>query len=508
MSKSLVAFDTDKIKQYVFATGKLKEIRGASALLDYLNLEVMEQIVEQICGSGNYRKVYANGGAGLFVVDTEKATAVITAIKKAYQDKTKTASITGVAVPLPQTYEQNTQNELTLIRYLMRATKDSNNQSVFPLTHPLLHFCDSCGIQYAEENESGEQLCASCKAKRAEDNKIKNEIALWTSGKRQPQLNRLWGRLIEDLGYQNSDHERPEDFEELGKLSSPTSYMGLIYADGDSFGKAVEEIETLDKMASFATAVNDIMYQVVQEAIQQHLQPDNKKTLPFDILLLGGDDLIMVTKAQSAIEVAQYIVARFPELTKKELGQPLSLSASVTISHINYPIGSLMEMAGSSLKFAKKQKAVRGLTEGLINFLVVDSANHLEFGEYYKAVLKQNNASSTYYQQAETIYRTQRPYTAQDLDTLLGQIRELRALNTPRTKLEQLRKAIFNTRRQAQIDAMMTVLRLRNQGQRDALLGLMGSTPTQKLHIPWIQVKPGYFSTPILDVVELFDFIQ
>jgi hypothetical protein len=29
MSKCLVAFDTDRIKEYVFATGILKEIRGS-----------------------------------------------------------------------------------------------------------------------------------------------------------------------------------------------------------------------------------------------------------------------------------------------------------------------------------------------------------------------------------------------------------------------------------------------------------------------------------------------
>ena len=33
----LVALDTNHIKQYVFATDKLKEIRGASSILDNLN---------------------------------------------------------------------------------------------------------------------------------------------------------------------------------------------------------------------------------------------------------------------------------------------------------------------------------------------------------------------------------------------------------------------------------------------------------------------------------------
>ena len=43
---SVLSFDTDRIKKYIFATSKLKEIRGASALLDSLNRE-LPQIIEE-----------------------------------------------------------------------------------------------------------------------------------------------------------------------------------------------------------------------------------------------------------------------------------------------------------------------------------------------------------------------------------------------------------------------------------------------------------------------------
>lgn len=40
MSQSLVAFDTDRIKGYVFATDTLKEIRGASDILNGWDMSV------------------------------------------------------------------------------------------------------------------------------------------------------------------------------------------------------------------------------------------------------------------------------------------------------------------------------------------------------------------------------------------------------------------------------------------------------------------------------------
>src|SRR5437660_9412487 len=67
----LVALDTNHIKQYVFATDKLKEIRGASSILDRLNREEMDSIVRQ--EDPGAKTIYANGGSGLFLVASDKA---------------------------------------------------------------------------------------------------------------------------------------------------------------------------------------------------------------------------------------------------------------------------------------------------------------------------------------------------------------------------------------------------------------------------------------------------
>ena len=59
--KLLVSFDTDRIKEYIFATGRLREIRGASAILDELNrLDMVEK-------SSEFRaeKIYAISSFGI-----------------------------------------------------------------------------------------------------------------------------------------------------------------------------------------------------------------------------------------------------------------------------------------------------------------------------------------------------------------------------------------------------------------------------------------------------------
>ena len=71
VSRSLIAFDTDHIKSYVFGTNKLREIRGASSLLDSLNrvrtvMAATQEFGEESC-------IYANGGSALFLIEAEDA---------------------------------------------------------------------------------------------------------------------------------------------------------------------------------------------------------------------------------------------------------------------------------------------------------------------------------------------------------------------------------------------------------------------------------------------------
>src|SRR4051794_4568792 len=74
MQRFLVVTDTPGIKQFVFGTDPLAEVRGASALLDRLNRHETPRILSEslsAAGGGLRRTVYANGGTGQFIVDAD-----------------------------------------------------------------------------------------------------------------------------------------------------------------------------------------------------------------------------------------------------------------------------------------------------------------------------------------------------------------------------------------------------------------------------------------------------
>lgn len=532
MSKSLLLLDTDHIKHYVFATDKLREIRAASALLDWLNRQTMPRAVSQVGGE----TVYANGGRGLFLVDSDRVPAIQAAVEQAFQEEAPTASFSRADIILSEaitlTDEKKIPTELRTLEYRLQAGKRRPPAPQALLTHPYLNFCSSCGVEYASrsgvEDNRTVVLCESCHCKREADKNIREKIPdviaqVVEQGRRFEQTDDLWPYLIACLhekGYPLSGYNRPNDFNELAALSSPAGYIGLIYADGDGMGRQVNEIGQLPRLKKFAEVVDESVYQATVEAICQHLQPAGGQSWPFDILMIGGDDLVMVTRAESALEVGLAVMQRFGELTEAGYDRPLRLSVGMAIAHAHYPFGQLLRLAESTLKFAKKQAAKHrqqepDRAEGLLNFVVVSSANHLEFEKFYKKQLMgwAELADEKFGDQAKRLYRTLRPYTATDLAALIEKVRQLKALNTPTTKLEQLRALLFQTRKQAMVDSLSLLFHWRNSDQRSAIQEAVAHfNPGDKgLLFPWYQVGPveaeARYYTPLLDLAEIYDFV-
>ena len=191
MTDALVAFDTDRIKEYVFGTSSLKEIRGASALLDRLNRQSMPDIV-------GGELIYANGGGGLFVIPESNAEGIIRKVQRFYQQSTNsTVYDNRRECALARTQRRALHLELALLRHRLHLAKSESSASdEYLLTHPLLQFCESCGVRYAQQqSDENDLICQSCLRKRKEGQLIRNT----------PDQSDLWARLIRQL----RQHEYP-----------------------------------------------------------------------------------------------------------------------------------------------------------------------------------------------------------------------------------------------------------------------------------------------------------
>ena len=514
--KVLVSFDTDRIKEYVFATGRLKEIRGASAILDELNRLDMVEKAKKF----HAEKIYANGGSGMFTVPEGSAEIFVQSVEKEYRLRTLTGSITSAVIKLPEgcTNQDPIPDHLQTLAYRLRLKKDQNIPKQQVLTHPFLRTCDSCGEQYASQNVTvpePELICLSCENKRKKNDEIQADIENVINAESENVEYKLWHRLLGNLareGYPMTDKNCPEDFGDLGEMSTPQHYMGLIYADGDSMGKALANWKDLDGVKKFSDAVDGAIYQSVHKAILNHLYPeDTHKYFPFDILMLGGDDLVMVTTAHKALEVSMEITKRFSELTETSLGESLTLSVGVAIAHAKFPFSSLLNLAEQALKFGKKEAVKRkrqGKTEqigGLINFIVVNNSNSLDFDTYYRETLSDSDKG---------IYRTLRPYNLMNMKHVIDMIRALKEAKFPRGKLKGLREAVFQPHNQSILEGLMFLSSIGKSEDKKEWWRFMKFLerfmPVQQrlpLPFPWFADGDEYY-TPFLDLVELYDFIE
>ena len=71
MAKFIVAIETVKIKEFLFSTNKLKVIRGASYLLDYLNQVEVPKILKKDKRVEDKDIIYVGAGNAKFFVERE-----------------------------------------------------------------------------------------------------------------------------------------------------------------------------------------------------------------------------------------------------------------------------------------------------------------------------------------------------------------------------------------------------------------------------------------------------
>jgi hypothetical protein len=285
-------------------------------------------------------------------------------------------------------------------------------------------------------------------------------------------------------------------------------------------GQKIEELETLGELKEFAARVDDAIHRAVSEAIQKYL-PIRSGMLPFDILLIGGDEVLMVVWASDAMDVAYTIAQRFHELTRQEH----TLSVGVVLAPVKYPFGLLLDLAEDALKMSKEKSTDSqgtGKSSGntRINFVtVMDTANNM-FSTVYESLHTKRDVQG----REVEFYATLRPYSLEQLAFLLSAIREGHKRRLGRTKLHKLREMILKLNVANAVGGVLPLLKSWNDKQRGFVVShvyKMGdyyqiprrnpSDPTTwAFHnpFPWFADGRDIYRTSLLDFVDLCDFVR
>lgn len=512
MDRWLVSLDTDRVKEYVFATGRLREIRGASAILDHLNRHQTEALI----AAHNGRKVFVGGGSAMASFDDEdQARAFQEAVVGMYSDQTAAATISGIRV----SYDPAADFRPTFKKAarLLRRAKDAGRRPPGMLTVAWMSRCQRCGeypvvrrLRLPGNVEVG--LCAACALKRraADDPTFGPAAHLHQTGAV------VWSGL-----------HVPEELSEVGR-SSPANHIGFIYADGNGLGRLIEdELTSEGALREFSRILEESILAAVAAAVG----PAVANGLPIVPVLIGGDDVILITPAQVALPAAARLCVAFGEEIASRLDAAVSaqslrfegeapqvtMSAGVALAKASHPIFALRELAEDLQVSAKRQSAdLRRLGLGqqpTLDFRVISSSSANTWDQVRKRELRLPIEDPLLRRWA-----TARPYPCRRIDGLNRPtwpvieeaIHSLRAGGFPRNKLQ-----LWQTILQSDYSTERSLLEVRllhsrlSPSHRELISDVAGrlaiSDPLDLFLTDPLQ--PINEITPLPDIVELYDFL-
>ncbi len=609
----LVYGGATKIKQYVFEAAKLQDIRGASALLDRINLvdlpaffhgedsdrfeqcqrspDYCQQVRDRSLGTADDSPglaqalipeliVYSTGGNILAFCPSAYVHQLANAIEKRYTEETLTANSCAVGDafrflelrfgllkdPIEQTnwlewYREKASNPLVEAYFGQPETdlaaqferRKSFNELVGKLatrfnqrrsghdwpdenrpsrryppmfeTHPYVRR-DTTDKRSAVRQipssllpnspwlsePTARKLLVGRKAKREDQRNdwFRQAGFSWEAGPVESWVQR-YEKFLEDSPRLRTLYDPEElslqearSLREVGNASK--GFVAYIYADGNNMGGFIKQITTAEVYQQFSDVVSEATEQSVYHALAEHLRPhclhniddgetkgrDGQWIHPFEILTIGGDDVMLVVPANQALAIAKTISEEFERILLKlsaendllnlslEMSAPpqqgihryrsaqaevsqcqLSMSVGVLIAADDTPIYYAENLTNQLLKSAKKKaKALKDTLHyhgGTIDFLVMKSVTMLS------SKVEEFRESGLVIDGKLKLYGA--PYTLHEIGGLLETAKALKAADFPRSQLYQIRSLLERGKHTAMLNYRYFRVRLATANQ-------------------------------------------
>ncbi len=641
----LVLGGATKIKDYFLESAKLPEIRGASALLDRINLEDIpvllghqnltdpeqaQRIRANFCERTGHSLsapeciIYAAGGNTLAFTPASLVNEIADEIERIYTQETLIANSVAVGDTfdlLELQYGLNPEQfwlaefreacknsktlELMEGYYGGKKDKDFFNKKCFgelttklaraqlhrragnPTSHRTTQRDRPAHVEigaYQQRCESCERrpaiirspriLCEACTRKYVAGRVTKRESDIegeqeridyylkWLSGWQPATRNEQGGWCLKDwsslfkeylkaMGKETQylepnqtldDVYGPQDLKEIADASHPSGFVTFIYADGNNMGGYLEKIETPAQYRQFSERAFIATQKAAFEALAKHLSPTDNNLHPFEIVSIGGDDLLLIVPGSKAFEVVHELGKNFDRefdshskfadageeklcksqryvseewLVEQQKMQPaISLSLGFVIANEHTPIAFLEHLATNLLKSAKtrakKLKTEVGYSGGTVDFISLKSLSMItsELSDFRKK----------FYKTDEKNILTMRPFTLHELYGFIQTVRGFKGSDFPRSQLYRLRQSLTSGRHTSTLEYLYFRSRLRDDKretlQKEIESNWRGAPDIANGLGPWYAMpkrdrtcKKKYYETLLFDLIEAYEFI-
>lgn len=109
----------------------------------------------------------------------------------------------------------------------------------------------------------------------------------------------------------------------LDKFVSQNDWIAIIHADGNGLGKVVQKVgKKAEEFKNFSEKLDKATRTAAQNAykeVNKIFNLEKEEVIPIRPIVLGGDDLTIICRADIALQFTQAFLAQFEEETSKEL---------------------------------------------------------------------------------------------------------------------------------------------------------------------------------------------
>ena len=393
MSRYIMTVETVKIKDFLFSTNKLRIIRGASYLLDYLNQIVVPEILKNN-GVKKEDIIYIGAGNAKFFVDSEDiAKKIANEVKKAYKIKAPNSKI--VASFAKTEYKvggDNSKNKRKIWEDIDELAKNTaiEKSKGFPMMN--LDFigvekCELCGrnsAQISVENlerdleniglnvKDGRVILdnyslkivdlidqitkltgiSTDKEEKSEEKKqVKKGIICEECLRKLIFSNRVKDTESEKkISFYNNMKEEFNTIElgtEISDYENGKSFIGFMYSDGDGLGDFLKNVsdkfkketdnpkveeDYLGFLNKFSETLDKNTKDALLEAIKEIFVEKKDEKRFGEFLIVGGDDVCAVFNPELVLELSEKFQKIFEEKMKDYIQGTKAKDSSITSS--------------------------------------------------------------------------------------------------------------------------------------------------------------------------------
>jgi hypothetical protein len=366
----LTVIDVSGIQKYIFGSNRLKEIIGASEIVNQATDK--DGWIKSFLNSKD-ELIYAGGGNALIIfADIDRAKEFTR--KYTHQILTEARGL-EVVIAHSSDFGMDDLTPTILARrdevFETLAQKKANRQTSSPLL----------GLAITAQCVSTGGVASFFDKDRKKYVSEESRLKLKTVTDANENLVKKLG-LEEVTDWKSLDI--PLDFDNLGRTQGESSFIAVVHTDGNGMGKRVIEAgtgkdnkECIEKMRQFSESIELANRQALQKAVRLllwHIDSGNKtftdkygetfdliineKTgngcFPFRPLIFGGDDLTFVCDGRIALALTAFYLKELAKIKLSDDKPPIYGRAGISIVKTHYPFSRAYQLAEELAANAKE----------------------------------------------------------------------------------------------------------------------------------------------------------